>query len=87
MEQKHEFPQLPLGKSNLYYSAPDPQEFGLIPEIFSRYRPAVIAFSNDLRYMRLGTSLWSSNATGISTDLEAMKLRVRRRDRILGGDC
>lgn len=67
MEQKHECLQISLEGSEFLYSAPDSQKFALIPEIFSKYRPATIAFSDNLHYMRVGASLFSNNSTEMST--------------------
>ena len=76
MEQKHECSQISLEGSESLYSAPDSQHFALIPETFSKYRPATIAISGNLHYMRVGASLFSNKSTEVSTYFKAIEVET-----------
>ena len=76
MEQKHVLSQVPLEVSVFYYSVPDLHRFGLMPETFSKYRPAAIAISSDLHHMRVGASLLSNNSAELSTHLKTLDTKA-----------
>ena len=76
MEQKHELSQVPLEVPIFHYSVPDPHRFALMPETFSKYRPAAIAISSDLHHMRVGASLLSNTSAELSTHFKALETKA-----------
>ena len=76
MEQKHELSQVPLEVRIFHYSVPDPHRFALMPETFSKYRPAAIAISSDLHHMRVGASLLSNTSAELSTHFKALETKA-----------
>ena len=76
MEQKHGLSQVPLEVSVIHYSVSDPHRFALMPETFSKYRPAAIAISSDLHHMRVGASLLSNTSAELSTHFKVLETKA-----------
>ena len=75
MEQKREISQIHIDSSEIHYSALNPHRFALVPETFSRSRPAGIAISSDLHHVRVGASLLSRISTDIYTDFRRLDIK------------
>ena len=75
MEQKGGISQIHMESSEMHYSALCPHRFALVPETFSRSRPAAIAISSDLHHMRVGASLLSNTSTDISTYFRRLDMK------------
>ena len=74
MKQKHEISQLRSELPEFLYSASEPHRFDLVPETFSRSRPAAVAISSDLHHMRVGASLLSNTSTEISMHFKSLAI-------------
>ena len=71
MEQQHEL-QAPSQDLGSLYGTTLSHRFALPPETFSKQRSGAVAFSNNLRHMRIGGSIWYNHSSEISTLFEAL---------------